>query len=123
MLSVTVQAIQPQAGPAGRPNQAITTRFGKPAPMTSAATAAFASRRDFTQAFQDACRKALTSMAAKTARLTGRELPAPLLKPCFVAMRNSPADATAARFETGAPGGKARSSLEAGCKGLSADTI
>src|SRR5215218_9849693 len=68
MLKVTVQAIQGQAGPAGRPKAAITARFGNPAPMTRQATAAFESRRDFTHAFQVACRNALAIIARKTVR-------------------------------------------------------
>jgi hypothetical protein len=74
MLSATVQAIQGQAGAAGKPNTARMARFGIPAPMTSAATAAFESRRDFTHAFQAACRNALASIARKTVRGKGGEL-------------------------------------------------
>jgi len=47
-------------------------RFGNPAPITSAAIAAFESRRDFTHAFQAACRNALASIARKTVRGKGR---------------------------------------------------
>ena len=68
MLKVTVQAIQGQAGAAGQPKAAMTARFGKPAPMTRQATAAFESRRDFTHAFQVACRNALAIIARKTVR-------------------------------------------------------
>src|SRR3954454_8738901 len=75
MLKVTVQAIQGQAGAAGQPKAAITTRFGKPAPMTRQATAAFESRRDFTHAFQVACRNALAIIARKTVRDKGRATP------------------------------------------------
>ena len=71
MLKVTVQAIHGQAGPAGSPNPAITPMLGNAAPTTSAATAAFASRRDFTHAFHAACRNALASMARKTVRGKG----------------------------------------------------
>src|SRR5918911_744550 len=71
MLRVTVQAIHGQAGPAGRPNPAITPTLGNAAPTTSAATAALASRRDFTHAFHAACRNALASMARKTVRGKG----------------------------------------------------
>src|SRR4051812_1658696 len=75
MLKVTVQAIQGQAGAAGKPKAAITARFGKPAPMTRQATAAFESRRDFTHAFQVACRNALAIIARKTVRDKGRAPP------------------------------------------------
>src|SRR5215212_163138 len=75
MPKVTVQAIQGQAGAAGKPNAAITARFGKPAPMTRQATAAFESRRDFTHAFQVACRNALAIIVTKTVRDKGRATP------------------------------------------------
>src|SRR3954452_2308057 len=68
MLKGTVQAIQGQGGAAGQPKAAITARFGKPAPMTRQATAAFESRRDFTHTFQVACRNALAIIATKTVR-------------------------------------------------------
>src|SRR3954452_12966539 len=75
MLKGTVQAIQGQGGAAGQPKAAITARFGKPAPMTRQATAAFESRRDFTHAFQVACRNALAIIARKTMRDKGRATP------------------------------------------------
>src|SRR5215216_6295234 len=83
MLKVTVQAIQGQAGPAGRPKAAITARFGNPAPMTRAATAAFESRRDFTHAFQVACRNALAIIARKTVRGSFTDSGPEPLRACF----------------------------------------
>ena len=52
--STTAPQIHPQAALAGRPNTPSTMRLGNAAPMTIAATAPFASPRDFTQAFQTA---------------------------------------------------------------------
>src|SRR5215207_8779292 len=96
MLKVTVQAIQGQAGAARQPKAAITSRFGKPAPMTRQATAAFESRRDFTHAFQVACRNALAIIARKTVRDKGGRLRAGALRACFGAARKRGAAGLAA---------------------------